>query len=155
MALGNTQALPQVPQLLTSTLVLTHTPPHRVWPGGHAACWQMPPTHALFGPHAKPHCPQLSGSVERFTQPPPQNVVPPWQNDWHCPAEHDWPGAQALPHVPQCWLSADVLVVRMSPALLTWPSITVSGDCSIAGACPGSSTTRLYVPGSTWEIANV
>jgi hypothetical protein len=56
--------------------------------------------------HAWLHMPQLEKSVCRSTQEPLQRVFPPGQR--HCPPEHTWPKAHAVPQPPQLFGSTSV-----------------------------------------------
>ncbi len=54
-------ALPQLPQLLGSKLVLVHVPPHEVWPMPQAP--HVPPRQVSPAAQALPQLPQFAGSM--------------------------------------------------------------------------------------------
>jgi hypothetical protein len=88
--------MPQLPQLLASDAVSTHTPSHGVMPAAHAHC---PDMHAAPTGHPAPHEPQLFGSVAMSAQPVGQLCVPDPQ--MHTPVMHVAPCPQTVPHAPQ------------------------------------------------------
>jgi len=101
-------AWPHAPQLATSTLSETHTPPHGCMPGRHRAP-HCPPAHVAAPPvgtgQAWPQAPQFPGSVSSLPQPLLQ-VVQPAGHVWltvppHTPPLHAVP-AHAFVHEPQC-----------------------------------------------------
>jgi len=71
------QALPHPPQSVGAEAVSTQAgePPHRVTVLGVVLHSQTPFEHTP-SPHAWPHSPQLSGSLERSTHPPLQATCP-------------------------------------------------------------------------------
>ena len=92
------QTVPQLPQLLESTVVSTQTPLHSVMPAAHP---HTPPEHAWPAAQVFAHAPQLAGSLARLTQLFPQGVVPGAQDSPQTPAEQNCPTGHAVPQAPQ------------------------------------------------------
>jgi len=70
---GDWQTMPQPPQLVSLTFVLTHLPEHQAKPPGQAHCdaWQLaPPVHST------PQAPQLLLLRARSTHVPAHSVSP-------------------------------------------------------------------------------
>jgi len=66
--------VPQAPQLCTSEVALTQTPPQIVCPEGQDVAPQLPFAHAMPLEQVTPQLPQLEGSVALMVQMPLQTV---------------------------------------------------------------------------------
>lgn len=104
--------VPQVPQLFTSSMVLTQAPLQSMSP-----VWQThaPAVHTAPVPQAIPQPPQLAASVMMSTHVPLQSMPPPEQPQ--VPALQALPAPQAVPQVPQLALS--VMTLAQAPLQLT------------------------------------
>jgi hypothetical protein len=83
-------------------------PPSWHLAGGVGDATQLPPAHAVVGPHAWPQVPQFWLSVAVFTHEPLHAVRPPAQLVEHVPLRHTLPGSQAMLQPPQFAGSPDV-----------------------------------------------
>src|SRR5258706_11790814 len=140
VAFGSEQMRPQLPQLLTSFVVLTSQPSEGlmlqfVWP---AAQMHMPPEQMVVATQSV-LAPQPPPSGQAGHVPPPQSIpvsVPSWkpfeQLGWHWPAmqlsEQHW----KLPEQP--------------PPLATQPGVEVGVGVGVAGQVPSL--------GSSWQITS-
>lgn len=111
--LGAVQALPQAPQFSTSEPVATHCPPQFVVPPGQLSV-QTPLEQTLPDVQTVPQAPQLLLSVCLFTHALPQSARPVPQLGVQVPPTQVMEppagaAGQTLPHVPQLFLSLDVL----------------------------------------------
>src|SRR5580658_7364052 len=117
------QTLPHLPQSLLSLVVSSQPSPQHCKVPLHAGPplhvmgdWQKPDEHVLSGPHARPHVPQLFGSLSVLVHPDGQHVSPSVQaapslhptGGVQLPFWHIEPGPQAWLHMPQ--LSGSVCV---------------------------------------------
>jgi hypothetical protein len=120
------QARPHKPQLLGSTMVLTHARAQLVEPA-HASL-HTPLLHTWAAVHLVPHAPQLFGSDAVDTQTPLQLVgVPTPATGAHpqTPAVQTWPSGHCTPQAPQfCALAA---VSTQAP----WQSVVPAGQSAV------------------------
>jgi hypothetical protein len=107
--------LPQLPQLLSSVFVDTHTPPHSTCVPEHL---HAPLVHIAPPLHTVPQAPQLVWLVCRFTHKPLQ-LVSPWVQP-HTPDVHCSDDEHASAHVPQ--FSSSVCRFTHSPLQLVSPA---------------------------------
>ena len=77
------QALPHVPQFVTSVCSSTQRPAHATVPAGHA---QLPPTQVAPPVHVTPQPPQFVGLRVTSTQPLVHDIVPAGHVVTHVPA---------------------------------------------------------------------
>ncbi len=93
---------PHDPQWAGSVARFTHVPValQYVSPAAHA---QTPALHDRGDAHGIPQPPQFAGSMDAFTQTPPQRMLPglPPHGTPHAPPEQVIPAVHAIPHAPQ------------------------------------------------------
>jgi hypothetical protein len=99
---GDTQAMPQPPQLFGSFSAATHVVPPSHWmsPVGHR---HFPPWHCNPVPHLVPHVPQLALSFKESTHVVPQASSPAGHTQE--PATQSNPAWHLTPHPPQLFVS--------------------------------------------------
>ncbi len=129
VALARLHAAPHAPQLavLVARLVsqpLPATPSQSPNEALHRMTVQAPLAHPLAdvlgSAQARPHEPQLDGSMDVLAQncdgavPHVASGAP--QDAVHAPCEHTWPAAQAMPQAPQLPLSVCALTSQPSAA---------------------------------------
>jgi hypothetical protein len=95
---GESQRLPQVPQLLRSESVFTQSRPHSRSPEPHVL--HAPFSHTLLG-HVFWHAPQFCASLDRLTHSPLHSACPSGQMRWQAPALQRSSAAQRIPQMPQ------------------------------------------------------
>jgi len=108
------QTSEQAPQFSRSLVVSVHVGPQHICPAGQPPAphgpRQRPAEHRSLAPHARPHAPQLAGSLPRLVSHPDrglrsQSAKPGAQRRPHAPPEQIGlpliTGGHALPHPPQ------------------------------------------------------
>lgn len=107
------QSCSHAPQFAGSTRTSVHSPAQTVWAAGQP---HVPAMHIAPCAHARPHAPQLLGSVDVLVQPgaPPSEAQGSWpgtQLAVHIPEEHAADGVHRWPQDPQL-SGSDVVVAQ-------------------------------------------
>ena len=93
---GESHALPHVPQFVELLEVSVHAPLQTISALGHA---HAPLVHVAPVAQVVPHAPQLLSSFEVSTHVPPQFT---WPDAQQMPDEHVCPEEHAVAQFPQC-----------------------------------------------------
>jgi hypothetical protein len=137
------QVRPQAPQLRALLFRFTHDCPQRVSLLGQAAT-QPPRLQNCPAGQARPHMPQLAGSICRSAQPPGHWVCPGVQMLTHWPSMQASPGSQAIAQVTgTSRLSASATVASAGAA--SGPS-TAGGTDGAPPAPPVAGAGSITMP---------